>query len=82
MALQIIAASVLVLAIGWGSHRWRMLWVPVSVLLGVAAAGGTYWYSDWAGLARPPGATHAVDLDHADGTGLWWPEPDWLIKGV
>jgi S-formylglutathione hydrolase FrmB len=57
MALQIIAASVLVLAIGWRSRRWRMLWVPASVLLGVLAAGGTYWYFDWSGLvghAAPP----------------------------
>ena len=54
MALHVIAASVLVLAIGWRSRRWRMLWVPVSVLLGVAAAGGTSWYFDWAGLAGHP----------------------------
>ena len=52
--VQAIAAVVLVLAIGRRSRRWLLLWVPLSVLTGVAAAAGTYWYVEWAGIAGHP----------------------------
>jgi S-formylglutathione hydrolase FrmB len=52
--LQVICACVLVLAIGWRSRRWRLLWVPVSLLVGVVAAAGIYWYIRWAGIAGHP----------------------------
>jgi S-formylglutathione hydrolase FrmB len=54
IALQGLSAVVLVLAIGWRSRRWRVLWVPASLLLGVAAAAGSYWYIKWAALAGHP----------------------------
>jgi S-formylglutathione hydrolase FrmB len=58
VAVQAIAAVALVLAIGWRSRRWRVLWVPLSVLIGVAAAAAVYWYIESAGLAgrRAPAA--------------------------
>jgi S-formylglutathione hydrolase FrmB len=54
ITIQALSAVVLVLAIGWRSRRWRLLWVPVSLLVGLAAAAGTYWYVEWAGIAGHP----------------------------
>ncbi len=54
ITIQIISAVVLALAVGWRSRRWRLLWVPVGVLVGVVAAAITYWYIEWAGLAGHP----------------------------
>jgi S-formylglutathione hydrolase FrmB len=54
IAVQVVAAVVLVLAIGWRSRRWRLLWLPISLIVGVVAAVGTYWYIEWAALAGHP----------------------------
>jgi S-formylglutathione hydrolase FrmB len=51
VAVQIIAAIALIVAIGWRTRRWRLVWVPWSALIGTALALGTYWYIDAAGLA-------------------------------
>ncbi len=40
--------------IGWRTGRWRVLWVPVSVLVGVAGALGARTYMDSQGLASNP----------------------------
>ena len=37
-AAQLVAASALVCAIGWRSPRWRVVWVPVMLVGGVAVA--------------------------------------------
>ena len=38
VTIQVIAAIVLLLAIGWRGRRWRYLWLPVCAILGIAAA--------------------------------------------
>jgi S-formylglutathione hydrolase FrmB len=45
---------VLVLAIGWRSRRWRLVWLPVAVCVGLIAAAWTHWYIDSQGLAGDP----------------------------
>ena len=37
-ALQVLAAVTLVVAVGWRSRRWRLLWVPAAALFGIALA--------------------------------------------
>jgi hypothetical protein len=44
VAVQAIAAVVLVGAIGWRSPRWRLLWLPVMVTGGVVLAVWAHWY--------------------------------------
>ena len=52
--VQAVAITVLLLAVGWRSRRWRMLWLPLSILIGVATAAWTRWYVDSQGLADDP----------------------------
>ena len=54
IAIQAVAAVILVLAVGWRTRRWRLLWVPASVLVGVVAAAGACWYIESNGLAGHP----------------------------
>ena len=54
LTIQIVAAVVLIAAIGWRSRRWRLVWVPVSALIGVIAAGAANWYINSEGLAGNP----------------------------
>jgi S-formylglutathione hydrolase FrmB len=54
VTVQLIAAAVLLLAIGRRSRRWRWLWVPVALLVGVALAASVYWYIRYQGLADDP----------------------------
>ena len=52
--LQVGAVIVLLLAIGWRSRRWRLVWVPVAALIGVAAAALLHSYVAFAGIADNP----------------------------
>ncbi|WP_208300674.1 alpha/beta hydrolase family protein [Mycobacterium sp. DL592] len=54
LTAQIVAAVVLVLAMGWRSRRWRLLWLPVAAAVGALIAGYTYWNIADNGLAGDP----------------------------
>jgi S-formylglutathione hydrolase FrmB len=54
LTLQAIAVIVLVLAIGWRTRRWRFVWLPVSVVVGLAVAAWAHWYVDSQGMAGDP----------------------------
>jgi S-formylglutathione hydrolase FrmB len=56
---QVITAVVLVMAIGWRSRRWRLLWLPMAALVGVGAAVWAHWYIASDGLAGDP-APHVL----------------------
>ena len=45
---------VLVVAIGWRSRRWRLVWLPVAILVGLILAVWTHWYVASQGLAGDP----------------------------
>src|SRR5204862_972937 len=49
-----VAAVVLVVAAGWRSRRWRLVWLPVSVAVGLVLAACAHWYIDSEGLAGDP----------------------------
>ena len=51
---QVLAAVVLVAAIGWRTRRWRLIWLPCAVLVGVAAAAAVYRYIATEGLSGNP----------------------------
>lgn len=54
MTVQVAAAIALVVAVGWRTRRWRIVWVPWAALCGLALAVGAYWYTVWEGLADNP----------------------------
>jgi S-formylglutathione hydrolase FrmB len=52
--VQAVAAVVLVVAIGWRSRGWRLVWLPVAILVGLILAVWTHWYVASQGLAGDP----------------------------
>ncbi|MDT7761434.1 MAG: hypothetical protein QOC63_854, partial [Mycobacterium sp.] len=52
--VQAVAAVALVVAIGWRSRRWRLVWVPVAVVVGLVPALWARWYMNSQGLAGDP----------------------------
>ncbi len=52
--IEAVAVTVLLLAIGWRSRRWRFVWMPVALLVGIAAAAWAHWYVDLEGMADDP----------------------------
>lgn len=59
--VQAVTVTVLLLAIGWRSRRWRLLWLPAAVAVGAGVAAWAHWYITAGGLADDP----APQL-------LWW----------
>jgi S-formylglutathione hydrolase FrmB len=51
IVVQVVALVALVAAIGWRTRRWRLVWLPWSVIIGVMLAVGAYWYTQTAGVA-------------------------------
>ncbi|OCB62286.1 hypothetical protein A9X02_05530 [Mycobacterium malmoense] len=52
--IQLVAAVVLTLAVGWRSRRWRTVWLPAAALAGASAAYLTHWYVVDRGLSDDP----------------------------
>lgn len=61
IAAQVIAAVLLVLAIGWRNRRWRTVWLPIAAVIGVALAGLMHWTLFSNGLSGEP-APHTLWL--------------------
>lgn len=54
LIVQVLAVAVLLVATGWRSRRWRLLFVPMALLFGIAVAASVYWYIGYQGLASDP----------------------------
>ncbi len=52
--VQGVAVVVLLLAIGWRSRRWRVVWLPLCALIGVAAVGVIHWFVNFQGMGDNP----------------------------
>jgi S-formylglutathione hydrolase FrmB len=52
--VQAVAATLLTLAVGWRSRRWRTVWLPAAALAGGATAYVTHWYIVDRGLSDEP----------------------------
>lgn len=52
--VQIVAAVVLIAAVGWRTRRWRLVWVPWAAVCGIALAAATYAYIASEGLSGNP----------------------------
>jgi S-formylglutathione hydrolase FrmB len=54
VTIQVVAAVLVLGAIGWRSRRWRLLWLPIAGAAGVGTAAWAHWYVDSQGLAGDP----------------------------
>ena len=54
ITVEIVTVVVLIVAIGWRTRRWRLVWVPVGAATGVAAAFAARTYMNYQGLASDP----------------------------
>lgn len=84
-SIQVAAATVLVLAIGWRSRVWRVRWLPTAVLAGVAVAGATHAYAGR--LAGEPAPVALCAWAGAVGLGaavvlLGWRSAHWWRRAV
>ena len=52
--IQAIAVTVLVIAIGWRSRRWRLIWLPAAAAVGAVLTGTAHWFVTAQGLAGDP----------------------------
>ena len=59
--VQAVSVTVLLVAVGWRSRRWRLLWLPAAAAVGAGVAAWAHWYITAGGLADDP-APHL----------LWW----------
>ena len=66
IAIHVVALVVLLVAIGWRSRRWRLLWVPVAVLLGVVLATAAYWYVGYQGWGHDACSIWHLVVDRID----------------
>jgi S-formylglutathione hydrolase FrmB len=54
LTIEIVAAIALIVAIGWRTRRWRLLWLPICVVIGVLGAFAARTYVNSEGLASDP----------------------------
>jgi S-formylglutathione hydrolase FrmB len=84
---QAAAVTVLLLAIGWRTRRWRTRWLPLAMLIGAATAAGTRWYINSQGLANEPAPLSLLVWAGLTGLSvgvliLGWRRDRWWRRGV
>lgn len=52
--LQTIAAITLIVAIGWRNRRWRLIWLPCAIAVGLVLTAWARWFVHSQGLAGDP----------------------------
>ena len=87
IVIQAVAAAVLVAAIGWRTRRWRLIWLPVSIAVGVAVALWAHWFIDSQGMAGDPAPRSLMVWIGLTGLAiavavLGWPSARWWRRGV
>jgi S-formylglutathione hydrolase FrmB len=54
LVIQGVTVAVLLAAVGWRTRRWRLLWLPVAALVGIAMATVSYWFVSSQGMSDDP----------------------------
>ncbi len=85
--IQAVTVTALLLAAGWRSRRWRLLWLPVAVAVGAAVAAWARWYIFADGLADDPAPRLLWWWIAFSGTAaailvLGWRSARWWRRGV
>ena len=52
--IQAVTVPTLLLAVGWRSRRWRLLWLPAAAAVGAGVACWVHWYITTDGLTDDP----------------------------
>ncbi|WP_284236227.1 alpha/beta hydrolase [Mycobacterium antarcticum] len=52
--IQAVTVAVLLAAIGWRTRRWRLVWLPVAVVVGIGVATVAYWIISSQGISDDP----------------------------
>ena len=60
-SVQVFTAVLLVCAVGWRTRRWRLGWLPVTLVVGVVLAAGARWDVESAGGAEVPVTPNVPD---------------------
>jgi S-formylglutathione hydrolase FrmB len=87
IVIQAVAAAALVAAIGWRTRRWRLVWLPVSIAVGVAVALWAHWFIDSQGMAGDPAPRSLMVWIGLTGLAiavavLGWRSARWWRRGV
>lgn len=87
IVIQVAAAAILLIAMGWRTRRWRLRWVPLALAVGVALVGLAYWFVAFEAVADDPapvvfwiwiGLTGAALVVAVAG----WPGARWWRRGA
>ncbi|BBZ30862.1 hypothetical protein MMAD_51570 [Mycolicibacterium madagascariense] len=54
LTVEIVTVVVLIAAVGWRTRRWRLLWLPLAIAIGVVTALAARTYLNSEGLAGDP----------------------------
>jgi S-formylglutathione hydrolase FrmB len=54
LTIQAVTVVVLMAAIGWRTRRWRLVWLPIAVVIGLAMAAASYWFVTSQGISDDP----------------------------
>nr|WP_082977392.1 alpha/beta hydrolase-fold protein [Mycobacterium sp. 852002-50816_SCH5313054-b] len=54
LTVEVVAVVALALAVGWRSRRWRLLWLPLTAVVGGVTAAGAHWSVATSGLNTGP----------------------------
>ncbi len=54
LTIQAVTMVVLLAAIGWRTRRWRLVWLPVAAVVGIAMAAACYWFITSQGMSDDP----------------------------
>jgi S-formylglutathione hydrolase FrmB len=54
VTVEVVTVALLAVALSWRAPRWLSVWIPAALLVGLAAAGATYWFIHDQGLAGDP----------------------------
>lgn len=54
VTIQVVAVVALLVAVGWRSRRWRGVWLPLALLIGVTAVVCIQWYVNFSGMGDNP----------------------------
>ena len=87
VVIDVVAVIVVLAAIGWRTRRWRLLWIPVCVGIGVAGALAVRGFVNNQGMASDPAPVQlwlwsAVCVGAVAMAFLGWRSARWWRRGV